>query len=410
MVLLDAHDATRDGYYLEAARKAADALVFGQHPLGGWHYFIDFDPKGTRDWYEQIAKHFRFGYEEYRHHYGNATFDDSNSSDGARFLLRFYATTLEAAYRPAAVKALDFLLQAQYPNGAWPQRFPLRYEFAHDGMPDYTSLYTLNDGAAAGNVQALIDGYETLGDERYLEGARRGVDFMIAVQGPVGQAAWAEQYGPDLRPAAARTHEPAGYVLRESREVVELLEMFYLMTGDPRYLRPIGPCLDWFDRVNRESVELRRPVARYYQPGTNLPVYVNQTDRTNSEGYGLYDWTTTPAAGQVARPGIEVAPLRAEFERLSRLKVAQARAEYAERFSHGTPVRSGDSGGRSALPVAGVLQSLDARGAWVEDRIMVLTPNYQGPEREGREPIRGISTATYVRNMRTLLSFVRDGR
>lgn len=407
MVLLDAYEATKDRDYLDAARRAADALIFGQHPLGGWHYFIDFDPKGTRDWYQQTAKHFRFGYEEYRHYYGNATFDDHNTSDGAQFLLRFYATTLEAAYRAPAVKALDFLLLAQYPNGAWPQRFPLRSEFAHDGLPDYTSFYTLNDGAAAGNVAALIDGYETLGDQRYLEGATRAVDFMIAVQGPDGQAGWAEQYGFDMRPSTARTHEPAGYVLRESREVVELLEMFYLMTGDRRYLRPIGPCLDWFDRVNRESVEGALPIARYYEPGTNRPIYVNQTERRNAEGYGLYDWITSPAPGQTPRPGIEVAPLRAEFARVSKLDAAQARKEYLARYAHGAPVRAD---GRPAPAVDKVLQSLDARGAWVDDRIMVLTPNYTGEEHEGREPIRGISTATFVRNMRALIEYVRAAK
>ena len=91
----------RTAVYLDAARRAADALIFGQHPLGGWHYFIDFDPKGTHEWYETTAKHFRFGYEEYRHYYGNATFDDHNTSDAAQFLLRFYATTLDAAYRGA---------------------------------------------------------------------------------------------------------------------------------------------------------------------------------------------------------------------------------------------------------------------------------------------------------------------
>jgi hypothetical protein len=49
---------------------------------------------------------------------------------------------------------------------------------------------------------------------------------------------------------------------------------------------------------------------------------------------------------------------------------------------------------------------MDPHGAWVEDRIMVLTPNYKGPAHEGREPIRGISTATYVRNMRQLIECV----
>src|SRR5262245_15610811 len=60
-VMLDAYEATRDGLYLNAARKAADALVFGQHPAGGWHYFIDFDPQGIAAWYETSASKYRWG-------------------------------------------------------------------------------------------------------------------------------------------------------------------------------------------------------------------------------------------------------------------------------------------------------------------------------------------------------------
>src|SRR5881397_3629754 len=43
MAYLDAYDATRDGYYLEAAREVARALVKGQYCSGGWDYFIEFD-------------------------------------------------------------------------------------------------------------------------------------------------------------------------------------------------------------------------------------------------------------------------------------------------------------------------------------------------------------------------------
>jgi PelA/Pel-15E family pectate lyase len=411
-LLLDAFAVTHDRYYLDAARKAADALIFGQHPLGGWHYFVDFDPKGVPTWYETTAKHFRFGYEEYRHFYGNATFDDGNTANAGRFLLRFYATTMEPAYRGPAVKAADFLLLAQYPNGAWPQRFPLRYEFAHDGLPDYTSFYTLNDGAAAANVELLVAAYQTLGDQRYLDAAKRGVDFMIAVQGPMDQAGWAEQYGPDMKPAAARTHEPAGYVIRESRQVVEWLERFFLMTGDRRYLRPIPACLDWFERVNREALANKWPAARYYQPGTNLPVYVTQTRETNAEGYGLYTWSTTPPAGGDVRQAVDVAPLRAEFERVSKLTPEQARSEYEKRF--GQDIRRPDPPAeferRIQAPVERIVGALDARGAWVEDGIRVLIPNYKGEELEPRETIRGISTHTYIRNMRRLIAFVAEGR
>ena len=99
MAFLDAYAATRDHLYLDAAKKAADALIFGQTPEGGWHYFVDFDPAGLEEWYRTRASQFKYGYEEYRHYYGNATNDDQVTSDATEFLLRLYATTLDPAYR-----------------------------------------------------------------------------------------------------------------------------------------------------------------------------------------------------------------------------------------------------------------------------------------------------------------------
>jgi hypothetical protein len=45
MAYLDAYEATRDSYYLEAAGEVARALVRGQYCSGGWDYFIEFDPQ-----------------------------------------------------------------------------------------------------------------------------------------------------------------------------------------------------------------------------------------------------------------------------------------------------------------------------------------------------------------------------
>ena len=419
MALLDAYEATGDAFYVDAARKAADALVFGQHHLGGWHYVIDFDPKGLPEWYEKTASRFKWGMEEHRHYYGNATFDDGNTASATRFLLRFYLTTLEPAYREPVLKALDFILIAQYPNGAWPQRFPLRYDFAHDDFPDYTSYYTLNDGSAASNIEVLVEAYERLGDARYLDAAKRGVEFMMVAQGPEGQAAWAEQYDPKtMRPVKARTHEPAGFVIRESMQVVGLLEKFYLMTGDRRYLRPVPGCLAWFERVNREALEHRRPPARYYQLGTNLPVYVLRTERTNAEGYGLYRWSHTEAQGDgeglyrapgpQVRPVVEVAPLRKEYERIAALTPEQARAEYERRPDPRAEPR--DPGFRPPT-VAELLKTLDGRGAWVRDdvRVLVVTPG-EHINPGTFELIRGISTGTFIRNLRILTEHVRTAR
>ena len=307
------------------------------------------------------------------------------------------------------------MLQAQYPNGAWPQRFPLRFEFAHHGFPDYTANFTLNDGVMIGNIDLLIVAYQTLGDPRYFEAARRAVDFLIAVQGPADQAAWAERYGPDGEPIAARTHEPAGYVIRESRDTITLLEMFYTLTGHRRYLRPIPACLEWFARVNREALASKRPPARYWEPGTNLPIYVVRTNETTPDGYGIVRWTTkAPTPGMRCWSGpcetdvreiVDIAPIRREYEEVAALATPDARKDYYHRhFERRTSARG-------ALPsVSEVITSLDARGAWVDDRLMVLRVVERGFSRDDKVLIRGISMDTFVRNLGVLTDQVRNTR
>ena len=109
-------------------------------------------------------------------------------------------------YKPALDKAIQFVLDSQYPIGSWPQRFPLQHEFAQ-GQPDYTSFMTFNDDVAGENIDFLI---------HVLPGARRSRGmrsraamnaFLVPQQGPP-QPGWALQYTPDLQAAGARTYEP----------------------------------------------------------------------------------------------------------------------------------------------------------------------------------------------------------
>ena len=405
-VFLDAWEATGDTQFLDAARKAADALVFGQHALGGFHYFIDFQPAGLETWYQTTASKFRWGYEEYRHYYGNATYDDRVTADAALFLLRFYRLTHEAAYHEPVKRSLEFVLQSQFPNGAWPQRFPLSHEYAHDGLPDYTSFYTLNDGAMLAIIELLMDAADTFADARYFASARRGVDALIALQGPDGQAAWAEQHGTDLRPIAARTHEPAGYVLRESRMTLHTLHKFYLLTGDTRYLAPVPRCLDWFDRVNREIGARKYPVPRYWEPGSNHPVYVVRTDELTPEGYGKYLWTTDPAKTRCeggackgdGKPLVDVAALRAEHAAIAALTTPVARAERLAILRARESRRP-----RARADAASIIRSLDSRGAWVNDGNSAPVPN-AAPGAPERETVRGISSQVFVENMEALIA------
>jgi len=414
---LDLYRTTGDAFYLECAKKAANALVYGQHPLGGWHYFIDFDKTGLDQWYRDVFSNFKWGMEEYRHYYGNCTFDDDSTVGPTRFLLDLYMTTLDPAYRVPLDKALDFILMSQYPNGAWPQRYPLRHDFVHDGLPDYTSLYTFNDGVITGNIDILIEAWEKLGDERYLEAAKRGMGFIVISQGPPDQAAWADQHGMDLLPAWGRTHEPAGFMTRYTLANIAALQRYYLVTGDRRYIDPIPAALDWFERSKLETLtDGRLRLARRYEVGTNLPLYHLRTDEVNEEGHGLWRLSNEPDES-TAFYTIDIVRLRRDYERISALSPEEAVAQY-----QASKMSIPSSQTTDPADVERIISELDSRGAWVEDvRVYgmdVTKPSPPGVKFDNYNRsvdddhasihIQGISTSLFVQRIRTLAAYAEQ--
>ena len=67
-----------------------------------------------------------------------------------QFLARVAQATGDEQYRRSFVRGLDYLMEAQYPNGGWPQFFPLR--------EGYYSHITFNDGAMIHALTLLRDG------------------------------------------------------------------------------------------------------------------------------------------------------------------------------------------------------------------------------------------------------------
>jgi len=400
MMLLKAAAATNDPDYLKYADRVAGALIWGQLPSGGWHYFIDFDMPGVQKWYEEVASQCR-GWEEFYHYYGNATFDDDTTTSAARFLLEIYSTTLDPKFRPALMKALDFILQAQYPNGSWPQRYPLRNDFPHDGRADYTSFYTYNDEVISNNIYLLLDSYEKLGNEEYLKAARRGMDFYIISQLSPPQAGWALQYEMDLKPGWARSYEPASLCSDQTVENIRDLQNFYMITGDRRYLEPIPKAIQWLE----SSIIAKGPSkdfthATFYEVGSNKPLYARHEVKDGKissyrVGYEEFD---LPSYG--GRRRFDVAALKKGFEAIRNLNPQQASAEYRRRMQERTKLAASSIDlGKAERIVA----SLDAKGAWITPIEFLDIDNYAD-----NPPLRfkGIDTKMYTSNMETLIACV----
>ena len=399
MMYLDAYKTTNDSVYLTYAQKAANALIWGQHPAGGWHYLIDFDMTGIRKFYDEVATRC-VGYEEYYHYYGNCTYDDEATSAPTSFLLELYMTTLDPKYRVPLIKALNFILESQYPNGAWPQRYPLMYDYPHSGHADYTAYYSFNDGIIYNNIVLLLEAYEKLGNEEYRKAAYRAMDFFIISQCPKPTAGWAQQYSMDLKPAAARHYEPAGVNVQRTIMNINNLMTFYSITGNSKFLRPIPDAIEWIENSSITSDPSKNYThASYYEVGTNKPVFVHcEGTNVDNERYWVDNDVNNYWTGYRAPYEPNIARVKQNFERINNLTPDKARAEYDL-----DKKRARDR--LAAQEVEKIISSLDKRGAWITD--LRLRNHFDRVIKTSPESIRGIEIRVYLRNMNALINYLK---
>lgn len=153
-------------YSSAAARTAADSVMMYQAAGGGWPKNTDLlTPPSTSD------------------NLGHPTIDNGATTTPMRFLALVGDATGEVKYGQAFERGMDYLFAAQYPNGGWPQFYPLR-----DG---YYSRITYNDNAMA-NVLTLMrsvgsgtEPYGFVDQERRDQAAaalERGIDVILRSQ------------------------------------------------------------------------------------------------------------------------------------------------------------------------------------------------------------------------------------
>jgi PelA/Pel-15E family pectate lyase len=344
LVFLRAYEVTGDRRYLEAAVAAADALIWGQLVHGGWEYRIDFLGEGSWRYRHEAVDD---PYEE-----GRCTFDDEVTQAATRLLMGVDAVVGREPYTEAARYALEFMMEAQFPNGAWPQWYPLT-----DDYPDsYTDYYTYNDQVINDCIELMVEAYQVYGDERYLESAERGGNFIILSQVQEPQPGWAQQYYWNLSPAWARSYEPPAVCSKvTSNNMITLLEL-YLLTGNATYLEPLPAAIDWLNR-SKIGEDLW---ARFYELGTNTPLYC---DRDRKLTYNLSEVSEERRTGYGWQGGYGLGGMRMYGD-----VIAQGREQYlAERNREMTAEEKLQRVASLEGRVRDALAALDEDGRWVED-------------------------------------------
>ncbi len=326
-IFLDAYDATGDEYYYKAAEKVAAALIWGQQKEGGWNYIIDFaGERSLKKWYATIGKN-AWGFEEYYHYYGNSTFDDLNTTEPAEFLLRLYLIKDDVKYKTAIDKAIQFVLDAQYPLGGWPQRYPLKYDHPKGKHDDYSSFYTYNDDVTSANIDFLINCYMKLNEGRLLDPIRRGMNFYIITQQGNPQGGWGQQYDMDLQPSYARSYEPAALLPALSYQHGMLLIKFYQLTGDRKFIARIPDIIDWLESSKLPADKTEngtRTHATFIELATNKGLYAHRTGSGVIDGKYWYDYDDKNLLAHYGgKANINVKALRDEYNRVSAMSAEE---------------------------------------------------------------------------------------
>jgi PelA/Pel-15E family pectate lyase len=428
-LLLDAYHATGDKQYYRAATRTAGALMRAQHRSGGWNYVFDLAGEASlREWYDTVGRN-AWRLEEFQKYTDNATFDDMVTAEATTCLLRLYVEKRDPQIKAALDKAIGFVLESQYPIGAWPQRFP---HLTRAGEPPhYSSYYTFNDDVAGANVELLVQAYQALGDRRLLDPIARGMRAFVLTQQPAPQAGWALQYTPDLAPAAARTYEPRALATHTTARNIERLIRFYRLTGDKSFLARVPDALDWLDRVALPPAlaTANRSHPTFIEPGTDRPLYVHRSGSNVVNGRYFADYSSEKTLGHYSGfRRIDTAALRRLYE--------QTRALPPQEVTEGSPLAPG----AALMPLprfvaverandqqpAAVINTLNRDGYWLESLgrnshpfvrhgTGTIAPGDYSGTQVGDETdtspypdpaIMGISVRAFIRNMSVLIRFV----
>jgi len=302
-------------YASAQARQLTDVVLSYQTPSGGWSKHTGYSA-GPRQPGMQWTSQNEPGQAP---HYV-ATFDNRSTTEQLHFLAYGWHATRREDCRTAFIKGLNYIFAAQYPNGGWPQGYPLE--------GDYHDHITFNDDAMTHVLELLYaiksgEPYYAFLDDALRQKAATAFDLGIqcVLQMQFVQAgkktAWGGQHDPlTLQPASARKMEPATLSGLESAQLLKFL--MTITNPAPEVVTSIAAGLAWLEDVkitniskttlNGKTVYVTDPDstqtywARFYHLANSKPVFPGRDGNlydtfaamaaNNKVGYDFY--TTLP--------------------------------------------------------------------------------------------------------------------
>lgn len=208
-------------------------------------------------------------------------FDNDATVKEIRFLADMYKKTNHSTMRNAVRNGVNFILNAQYPSGGWPQVYPKRN--------NYSDHVTYNDAAMI-RVMVLVkdivdqrapfdnDVVTSTQRTQLTTALNKGVEYILNSQIKMGntRTVWGQQHDPVTYEArAGRAYELPG---KSGSESVGITAFLMSLTQTPQVHEAAISALTWYDQVRSNGVKYNR----------NGPVYFT-SDPTSVIWYRFYN-------------------------------------------------------------------------------------------------------------------------
>jgi len=284
----DVNDQVAAWYATPEALTIAENVLYYQNADRGWPKNIDMTarsaPRGDQ-----------------------SMIDNDATTTQIDFLARVYTASGCAQYGDAARAGIAYLLDAQYANGGWPQRFP--------DPQGYAAHITYNDNAMVHVLQVLRT-VATQSDRFAFVDAplasassgavQRGIGCILATQVVMdgGEVGWCAQHDEvTLAPAQARSYELPSLSGSEGAALFEFLMSIDQPSAEVR--ATVRGAAAWFEAVQLTGIRIQRVTdaaqptgedrvvvqdpaapalwARFYELGTDRPIFSSRCEVAQCE-------------------------------------------------------------------------------------------------------------------------------
>lgn len=233
------------------AKQVAENVLLYQRDIGGW-------PKNV-PMHLTLSKAEKKELEALKSTGLEATTDNGATTQEMLFLSKMYAQTADERYKESFLQGLDYILEAQYENGGWPQFYPLK--------KGYYSHITYNDDSMVHIMNLLLElrnnsDYYSIKPskeqlERVNEAFKKGIDCILNTQYKQNGilTGWCAQHDAvTLEPAKARAYELPSLSGAESVGIVKLL----MSVENPsiEVINAVNSAVTWFE--NSKVLGLRQ--------------------------------------------------------------------------------------------------------------------------------------------------------